>query len=64
MGILLAFAPFILFVIVERIIGVTAGLLSAAVTSAILVLRDQLSGKRSAKVLEIGTLILFGGLAI
>ena len=64
MGILLAFAPFILFVIVEKIVGTTAGLLSAAIVSAALVLRDTFSKNRSAKVLEIGTLILFGGLAI
>ncbi len=63
MGILLAFAPFFVFVIVERTIGVTVGLVAAAVVSAILFLRDMLS-RKPIKVLDIGTLVLFGGLAI
>jgi len=36
MGILLAFAPFIAFVIVERLVGVTTGLISATVISILL----------------------------
>jgi hypothetical protein len=63
LGILLAFAPFFVFVIVERTIGVTVGLVAAAVVSAILFLRDMLS-RKPIKVLDIGTLVLFGGLAI
>ncbi|HET6207080.1 MAG TPA: hypothetical protein VFD98_09735 [Terracidiphilus sp.] len=63
MGILLAFAPFIVFVLVERLVGVTAGLLAATVTSALLLLRDVFAHK-STKILELGTLILFGGLAL
>jgi hypothetical protein len=63
MGILLAFAPFIVFVVVERLVGVTTGLVSATVVSALLVLRDVISHK-TLKVLELGSLVLFGGLAL
>ena len=62
MGILLAFAPFFVFIVVERLAGVTAGLAAATGTSAGLLVRDALSRKKTIKVLEIGTLLLFGGL--
>jgi hypothetical protein len=62
MGILLAFAPFFVFIVVERLLGVTAGLAAATATSAGLLVRDALSRKKTIKVLEIGTLLLFGGL--
>lgn len=63
MGILLAFAPFIVFAIVERVAGTAAGLVCGAVVSGLLVLRDVLDKKRNLKILEAGTLLLFGGLA-
>jgi len=63
MGILLAFAPFIVFVILERVLGPTAGLVAAALTSALLIGKDLIVG-RKPKVLEAGTLILFAGLAL
>jgi hypothetical protein len=63
MGILLAFLPFVVFVVMERLVGVTAGLGSAAIVAAGLLARDAVSRNRSMKVLEIGTVILFGGLA-
>jgi hypothetical protein len=62
MGILLAFAPFFVFIVVERLAGVTAGLAAATGTSAGLLVRDVLSRKKTIKVLEIGTFLLFGGL--
>jgi hypothetical protein len=64
MGILLAFAPFIAFAIVDRLVGGTAGLIAGTVVSAGLILRDLVTPNRAAKVLEIGTVILFGGLAL
>jgi hypothetical protein len=64
MGILLAFAPFILYVIVERVAGIRAGLVTAAVVAAGLLLRDALSRERKPKILEIGTFLLFAGLAV
>ena len=63
MGILLAFAPFIAFAVVDRLAGPTEGLVAGTIVSTGLLLRD-LAGGRTAKVLEIGTAILFGGLAL
>jgi hypothetical protein len=64
MGILLAFAPFLIFAVIERLIGPTLGLIAGALVSAALILRDWLNPKRSVKVLELGTVILFGVLAL
>ena len=64
MGILLAFAPFIAFAIVDKLVSPTPGLIAGTVTSAILLIRDWVSPNRKPKVLEIGTAILFGGLAM
>lgn len=64
MGMLLAFAPFIVFALVDRLAGSGAALVAGAIASAGLLLRDWLSPGRSPKILEIGTLILFAGMAI
>jgi hypothetical protein len=64
MGILLAFAPFIVFAIADRLIGPTEGLIAAALISLALLLRDWVTPGRAPKVLEIGTAILFGGMAL
>ena len=64
MGLLLAFAPFILFVSIERLVGGKAGVLSAAGGAAVLLARNLLSGKKSVKVREVGTVVLFGSLAV
>lgn len=63
MGILLAFAPFIGFALVDRLFGAFPGLLAGAAISLILLGRDKLAG-RSPKILETGSLVLFAGLAI
>jgi len=62
MNLLLAFAPFIVFVVVERLAGIPAGLAAAAIVSAIMLVRDLLAPGRHPKLLEIGTCLLFGGL--
>jgi hypothetical protein len=64
MGILLAFAPFIAFAVVDRFIGPTQGLIAGAATSLALLLRDWIRSHGKPKILEIGTTILFGGLAL
>src|SRR5271156_3290783 len=64
MGILLAFAPFIVFAIADRIVGPMEGLVAGALVAAALVARDYIIPGRAAKILEIGTLLLFGGLAL
>ncbi|CAH2604773.1 conserved membrane protein of unknown function [Rhodovastum atsumiense] len=63
MKILLAFAPFIVFAVVDRVVGSLAGLAAGAVTAAIMLARDLFGRGRSVKVLDVGTLVLFGGLA-
>ncbi len=62
MNILLAFAPFLVFALVDRVVGTTAGLACGAIVSAALIIREVVSKKRNVKVLEVGTVILFGGL--
>jgi hypothetical protein len=64
MNMLLAFAPFIVFAVLERFSSVLPALCAAAVLSAALLLRDWLSPARKVKLLEIGTFVLFGGLAV
>jgi hypothetical protein len=64
MNILLAFAPFIAFVLVERTVGAEPGLAVAAAAALVLLIYDTLIRHRSPKVLEIGTVILFGALAL
>src|ERR687883_108924 len=63
MGILLAFAPFIAFALVDRLAGPTEGLVAGAVVSAGVLFRDLIRG-RTTQNFEIGTAILFGGLAL
>jgi hypothetical protein len=64
MGILLAFAPFIVFAVLDRLVGATTGLIAGAAVSAAFLLRDLVTPGRTPKVLEIGTVILFGVLAV
>lgn len=64
MGILLGFAPFIAFATIERTIGPAEGLLAGALIAAVLLIRDLMARGRGPKVLDIGTTILFGALAI
>jgi Na+/H+ antiporter NhaD/arsenite permease-like protein len=64
MNLLLAFAPFILFVAVEHLVGIQAGLIAGAAAAAVLLARDLLKPGRSVKLLEIGTFLLFGGLSL
>lgn len=64
MGILIAFAPFIVFAVIDRLVDSSSGLMAGAAPSAILIARDFASPGRSAKILEIGTFVLFATLAI
>lgn len=63
MGILLAFAPFFVFLVVGRFLGIAAGLVGATITSAGLLVRNAVGRNKTMKVLEVGTVLLFGGLA-
>jgi hypothetical protein len=60
---LLAFAPFIAFAVLNHFAIPTAALVIAALVSLVLIGRELMFG-RSAKILEVGTCILFGGLAV
>jgi hypothetical protein len=64
MGIVLAFVPFVIFALVDHFIGATEGLIAGALASWPLLIRDLVTPGRSPKVLEIGTVILFAGLAL
>ncbi|MDM0111724.1 hypothetical protein QTI66_06155 [Variovorax sp. J22R133] len=64
MGILLAFAPFIAFALLQRTLGVLPALAVAALISLVFTARDAFTPGRHAKILEIGSTILFGGLAV
>lgn len=63
MGMLLAFAPFLAFALVDRLAGATEGLMAGTLVSAALLVRDWVTPGRSLKILEVGTVILFGALA-
>jgi hypothetical protein len=64
MGILIAFASFIAFAFVDRLVGPTQGLFAALIVSVALLVRDWITPGRAPKILEIGTALLFGGLAL
>lgn len=64
MGILLAFAPFIIFAVLDRIAPGTVALGAGALVSAALIIRDFLAPGRRPKILEIGTFVLFATLAL
>jgi len=63
MRIFLAFAPFVVFAILNHSVGTTAALICAACVSVILLVRGLARRGRKIKVLDIGTFILFTGLA-
>ena len=64
MGILLAFAPFLVFAVVDRMAGPLAGLIAGALVALVLLARDWLGAGRSVKILDIGTTLLFAGLVL
>jgi hypothetical protein len=64
MNILLAFAPFIAFALIDRLVGSTEGLIVGALVAAALLARDWMTPGRTPKLLEIGTVLLFGGLTL
>lgn len=64
MSILLAFAPFIVFALIDRLLGPVEGLVAGALVSTAMLVRDWITPGRSPKILEIGTTLLFCGLAL
>jgi hypothetical protein len=63
MSLLLAFAPFVAFVIIERVFSVPLGLMAGALIALLMLLRDLAHPARRVKLLEIGTALLFSTLA-
>jgi len=63
MQMLLAFAPFIAFALLSRSVPVTLALAAAALVALAQLANDVLRHRRSVKILEVGTVLLFGGLA-
>jgi len=64
MGLLLAFALFLVLGLVDRFGSPLIGLIAAALTAAALLLRAVLIAHRPVKILEAGTAIQFGGLSL
>ena len=62
MNILIGFLPFLAFAVVGAVVGTAAGLAVAAVVAAAMLARGLAAG-RSLKILELGTVLLFCGLA-
>jgi hypothetical protein len=63
MYVIVGFAPFIAFAALSRFVSVGLSLWAAAAIAALMAARSYRAG-RSIKILEIGTIILFGLLAI
>ena len=63
MELLLAFSPFLAFLVGERHFGIVPALVAGAAVAVALVVRERLRGARETRVLEVGTAVLFGALA-
>ena len=61
MNILLAFAPFLIFALTARFVGVGEGLAAGVIVSVGMLLRDVVQ-RKGLKILEVGTVVLFAGL--
>ncbi len=64
MQILLAFLPFIVFAVVDRLAGPVKGLVAGALVSLLLLGRDWLINKHLPKILDLGSALLFSGLVL
>ena len=63
MALLLAFSPFLAFLVGERLLGIVPALCAGAAVAVALIVRERLRGSREVRVLEIGTAVLFAALA-
>ena len=64
MSMLWSFSPFIAFALLSRFVPVTVALFTGAAVAAWLMVRDRIRHARSLKILEVGTVVLFGGLGL
>lgn len=63
MELLLAFSPFLAFLVGERHLGLVPALWAGAAVAVALVVRARLRGTRDVRVLEVGTAILLAAIA-
>jgi len=64
MALLLTFSPFLAFLLGEHLLGILPALCAGAGVAVALVVRERLRGAREVRVLELGTAVLFGALAL
>ena len=64
MQLLLAFSPFLAFLAGQHLLGLVPALCAGAAVAVALVVRERLRGVREVRVLEAGTALLFGALAL
>lgn len=64
MSFLLAFLPFVVFALLDRLIDPVAGLAAAALVSLVLICRDLFVTHRTPKILEVGSAVLFSALTL
>lgn len=64
MGMLFAFAPFIVFAVFDHLVGPAGALTAGSAVSAALIMRDLVQLDRDPRILEIGTFFLFGVMAM
>jgi len=64
MTMLLAFSPFLAFLVGEHLLGIVPALCAGCAVAVALVVREHLRGARGVRVLEVGTAVLFGALAL
>ncbi len=64
MGILLSFSPFIAFALLTRVLPVAAAVFVGAAVALALLAWERFGRKRGIKILEAGTVVLFGALAL
>ncbi|MCK9688707.1 hypothetical protein [Scleromatobacter humisilvae] len=61
---LLAFSPFVAFLVGEHLLGVVPALCAGCAVAVALLVRGRLRGAREVNELEAGTALLFGALAV
>ncbi|TDR87333.1 hypothetical protein [Enterovirga rhinocerotis] len=64
MNLLVSFSPFAVFAVLLHVGYPQAGMWAGAAAACLLILRDRLILGRSLKILELGTMLLFGALAL
>lgn len=62
MSIILGFLPFLVFAVMERLTGVSAGLAAATSVALVLCIKDWKGPRRHCGVLELVSLVVFGAM--